>query len=68
MVTYKEGWMKISINFGEISPKYRVLVVMEAKWGVEMSEGRNIQKNWRVSLKFRHFLINRQSKENISGC
>ena len=37
-------WMKMFINFGELSSKYRVSMVMEAKQGVEMSEGRNVQK------------------------
>ena len=36
--------MKMFINFGELWSKYRVSMVMEAKQGVEMSEGRNIQK------------------------
>ena len=52
--------MKISINFGEISSKYHILGVVEAKQGVEMSEGQKIQNNHHVSMKFWCLPINRQ--------
>ena len=50
--------MKISINFGEISSKYHILGVVEAKQGVEMPEGQKIQNNHHVSMKFRRLPIN----------
>lgn len=57
----------VLIVMGEISPKYHVSVVMETKEGIEMSKGKNIQKDQHVSPKFLYLpiLIDETEGENI---
>ena len=57
------AWMKISINFNEISSKYCILGVVEMKQGVEVSKGRSIQENRYIFTKFQVLAINRRNAQ-----